>query len=551
MFRATDQWFCDLQKNDLVKKALQELKNIHFIPKWGENRLAAFLENRTEWCISRQKQWGVPIPAVICKKCDHAHLNAEFVRVIAKGVAQHGIEFWDTYEIKHGFTCENCNNNDATLFAKETDILDVWFDSGISHYAVIQKQDAFPLPVDLYLEGSDQHRGWFQSSLLCSMVLNNKPCTKAILTHGFVVDEKGRKMSKSFGNVIAPDDVIQKYSRDIVRSWVASADYKNDVAVSFDILKQVSEMYRKIRNTCRFMISSLYDFDITKDAVSCDALLQVDQYALARLYNVNHNIVEHYNNYDFSAMFHALNHYCANDLSSVYLDICKDRLYIERAESLLRRSAQTAIYHILDTITHLMAPILSFLAEEVSDFYQKDKRGSIHLQEFINVMNVWELVGKTQRSVIDKALAARLVKSSYEVTYPLFMQGVWNVLEELRAVVLKAIENKRAVGIVKHSLESKVSVFLNPESDQKKLIDQFIMVLTNNNEDINRFFKDWCIVSQFEFVDVVDACEKSDVEWVYVHVDHAQGEKCPRCWQWEATQHPEALCKRCVSVLKK
>jgi isoleucyl-tRNA synthetase len=278
--------------------------------------------------------------------------------------------------------------------------------------------------------------------------------------------------------------------------------------------------------------------------------LQVDQYALANLYNLNQNIIEYYNNYDFPVIFHTLNHYCANDLSSVYLDICKDRLYIEKADSLLRRSAQTVMYHILDTITRLMAPILSFLAEEVSDFYQKDKSKSIHLQDFVAVVDVWKLASKEQISFIDKTLAARLVKSSYQTTYPLFMRGVWNVLEELRDVVLKAIEVKREAGVVKHSLESRVCVYLDPESDQKKLLDQFIMALKNNNEDTNRFFKDWVIVSQFEIVKNSENLQKTDLEWAYVSVDHADGEKCPRCWQWEVTNHPEKLCNRCASVLK-
>ncbi|MCK4651009.1 isoleucine--tRNA ligase [Candidatus Babeliales bacterium] len=559
MFRATDQWFCNLQKNGLVEKTLNEIENINFVPDWGKARLNAFVSNRTEWCISRQRVWGVPITALLCKKCGWAFLNSDFIINVAQKVAKEGIEFWDklTFEkmvefkfISKNFKCKECSA-ELNEFEKETDILDVWFDSGVSHYAVLAKDEAnLSLPADIYLEGSDQHRGWFQSSLLSSMILNKKTCAKTILTHGFCVDEKGYKMSKSLGNVIAPDDIIKNYSRDILRCWVASSDYKDDVSISENILKNVSEVYRKIRNTCRFMISNLYDFDIKKDAVNFENLLYIDQYAFANLYELNNKILQNYSDYDFPAIFHSLNSYCANDLSSVYLDICKDRLYIEKADSLLRRSAQTVIYHILDTVTRLMAPMLSFLSEEVSDFYQKDKNESIHFQSFSDVANIWEILGKKRQSSLELALETRGVKSSYAATYQMYMHGVWNLLEQVRQVVLKSIESKREKGIVKHSLESKVKLYINKESSQKNLLNKFIDEL-REKEDINRFFKDWFIVSQFEFITDESKAEKTEFDWIKVNVERADGDKCPRCWQWEITDNSEKLCKRCMLVLEK
>ncbi len=533
IFRATDQWFCDLQKNNLVEKSLKEIENVEFIPDWGKARLRSFVSNRTEWCISRQRMWGVPIPALICNKCEYAHISAELINKVADNVAKEGIEFWDEVQVVQlvdkSFKCTNCGNNDLSQFKKETDILDVWFDSGVSHFAVLAKEpENLGVPADLYLEGSDQHRGWFQSSLLSSMILNGKSCTKAILTHGFFVDEKGKKMSKSLGNVIYPQDVIKRYSRDILRLWVASSDYQGDVAISERILKNVSECYRKIRNTCRFLLSNLYDFDIKKDGVSFEELLHIDQYALHNLFELNNKVLNYYKDYNFAGVFHTLNSYCVNDLSALYLDISKDRLYVEKADGLLRRSAQTVIYHILDTIIRLIAPMAPFLSEEVSDFYQTDKKQSIHLQNFVDVQET----------------------TPASVTYSIHMQGVWNLLEILREAVLKAIEQKREAGLIKHSLEAKVKLYLNAQRDEQQIIEAFIKEL-KEKEDSNRFFKDWFIVSQIELVDSQDSLEATELPWAFVLVEHAKGNKCPRCWQWDAQAEEGQLCSRCKEVLKR
>ncbi len=554
MFRATKQWFCDLQKNDLVKRSLQEIEKINFIPDWGKNRLLAFTSNRTEWCLSRQKSWGVPIPAVLCQYCDQEFTSAEFIQKVAEKVEKDGIEYWDVVSIedlnKQGFLpdefcCAKCGNSDLNKFKKETDILDVWFDSGVSHFAVLARdKENLGVPADLYLEGSDQHRGWFQSSLLCSMVINKHTATKGILTHGFVVDQTKHKMSKSVGNVVAIQDVIKGYSRDILRLWVASSDYEGDVVISEKLLGNLSEVYKKIRNTCRFLISNLYDFDITKDGVSFKDMINIDQYAMLKLAEVDKIVREAYENNRFSMVVSTLNNYCANDLSALYLDIVKDRLYVEKADGQLRRSAQTVLYSILDTITRLMAPILSFLAEEVSDFYQKNKTESIHLQDFLSPVIVQE-----RKGVAPEAVIADNVQRFDE---PGAKINTWILLEAMRDVILKAIEVLREKGVVKHSLEAKVLLHIRQDVQEGKHLLDFIKDLSEK-EDANRFFKDWFIVSQVDFKSSDKQLASTDLSWLHVKIERADGMKCLRCWQWVevSTDCSQQLCDRCIDVIKK
>lgn len=569
MFRATDQWFCDLKRNDLVDRSLAELEQLQFVPDWGKARLRAFIANRTEWCISRQRQWGVPIVALICTHCEAAYLDADFIRKVADKVADFGIEYWDRVTIPElvkagllpdGFCCKGCGNNDLEKFRQERDILDVWFDSGVSHFAVLAKdEEKLGMPADLYLEGSDQHRGWFQSSLLCGMVLNDKAPMKAILTHGYVVDEKKRKMSKSVGNVVAPQDVIAKHSRDILRLWVASVDYEGDVVISDKLLANVAEIYRKIRNTSRFLLSNLYDFDLEKDAVDIKDMLAIDQYALSKLHEVSQKVRTAYAEYHFSTVVQTLNTYCTKDLSALYLDVLKDRLYVEKPESRVRRSAQTVMYHILDVVTHLLAPVLSFTAEEVSDFYQKSivknlrevQEGtaccSIHLHPFVNTFDVWGMLS-------EEDACARLVAGAtggqvlWQFTKAMRMQNAWRALEFMRDAVLKAIERKREMGVVKHPLEVKLTMYFDKTSGEGAFIDWFMNEL-QGKEDVDRFFKDWFIVSQITFVESPQGLEVTDMPWLAVTVDHADGVKCPRCWQWETTAREDQLCSRCAAVL--
>jgi len=532
IFRATDQWFCDLQKHDLVKRALSEIEKIEFVPSWGQARLHAFISNRTEWCISRQRQWGVPIPALLCKTCGWSFIGSDFVNNVADKVAQHGIEYWDNATVAgllkdgvlhEGFTCSDCGNADLNDFDIERDILDVWFDSGMSHDAVLyHDRDRLGFPADMYLEGSDQHRGWFQSSLLCSMVVHDQAPMRTILTHGFIVDENKHKMSKSLGNTVAPDEIMQKYSRDILRLWVASADYEGDIVMSEKLLQNVAEIYRKIRNTCRFLLSNLYDFDITKDAVPVDQMLALDRYALDQLYTVYQKVMQSYDVYHLTGVIHSINNYCTKDLSAVYLDILKDRLYVEKADSIQRRSAQTVMYHILDIATRLMAPILSFTAEDLSDYYQKNKKASIHLQDIQAPNKDWMMLEAQRKE--------------------------WELLEEMRDTVLKMIEIQREKGIVKHSLEAKVILYADPASEQYKVLQAFLHEL---REDQTQFFVDWFIVSQVDFVQNTDGLEPSSVSWLWGSVVHATGFKCPRCWHWTETEHEHQLCQRCETIVKK
>ncbi len=395
IFRATKQWFCDLSRNNLKQKAIEAVGSIYMLPEKSNNRLTATLEGRLEWCLSRQRIWGVPIPSLICNKCDYTYITPELINKVADKVAQQGIEYWDAAKVEElipqGFKCPNCG---AQEFKKEQDILDVWFDSGVSHYAVLYNSPSLQFPADIYLEGKDQHRGWFQSSLLTSMVIEKTPAMKMIMTHGFTVDDKGRKMSKSLGNVVTPGQIVEKLGTDGLRLWASSIDCSGEAVISAVLMQNIGEVFRKVRNTQRFLLSNLYDFDIEKDAVGLNDMFMIDRYALQQLYGVNNSVLQKYALYDFTAVFHIVAEYCAVDLSAFYLDIIKDRLYVEKADGLERRSAQTACWYILDTLTKLTAPILSFTAEQVSDHYQKNKKQSIHLQNFAPLQNVWELLAR-------------------------------------------------------------------------------------------------------------------------------------------------------------
>ncbi len=558
MFRATNQWFCDLSKNNLVPNTLAAIEKMTFVPDRGQARLHSFIASRTEWCVSRQRQWGTPITALMCQSCNRAFLSAQFIRAVADHVAKEGIEFWDRMSVPQlikenilssHFACDRCGNKDHEKFELERDILDVWFDSGASSFAVLERDKAnLGVPADLYFEGSDQHRGWFQSSVLCGMVLHGHPPMKAIATHGFVVDENKRKMSKSVGNVVAPQDIIKKYSRDILRLWVASADFQDDLVISEKLLQNVTEMYRKIRNTCRFLIANLYDFDITKDAVEVDEMWALDQYALARLYELDVKVRASYDQFSFSGVINAINTYCTNDLSAVYLDILKDRLYVEKPDGLARRSAQTAMYHTLDVITRLMAPVLSFLAEETSDFYQMGKQESIHLQDFSAVLNVWDHLA--HRLDADRVHLYSAMHDTFAVSFAVHKQGEWNVLEMVRAAVLKAIETKREQNVVKHSYEAAVTIFIDPARKEAETLKLFIDELQHKGEDVTRFFKDWFVVSGVVFAQQAEGIEASVLPWLHVAVEHAQGVKCPRCWRWDTSGHPQHLCTRCKNVVE-
>jgi len=521
IFRATKQWFCDLSRNNLKEKASTAINTITMLPKGSHNRFEATVEGRLEWCLSRQRAWGVPITAAICNSCDYSYINKEFIDEIAHKVAEHGIEYWDTVSLEslmpQGITCPQCITG---LLKKETDILDVWFDSGVSHYAVLEENSALQFPADMYLEGKDQHRGWFQSSLLTSMIIEGTPCVKTIVTHGYTVDAQGRKMSKSLGNVVAQQSVIETMGTDGLRLWASSIDNSGDPVVSDILLKNVQEVFRKIRNTCRFLLSNINDFDSMHHAITVEKMHSIDQYALQELNRVHTEIINAYQEYDFTRVFHTLGDYCSTDLSSFYLDIIKDRLYTAQKNSLERRSAQTVCVQILDVLTKLMAPILSFTAEQLSDEYQKNKTESIHLQRFPVLVNQDR----------DK--------------------DCWEILKNIRSALLKAIEVQREKQVVKHSLEAQVIIFIDPQGDYAKKMQEFFVRMNARGESTENFLKEFLIVSQFTVQATSDNLEETDMRGLFARVEHASGVKCPRCWQWDLSTDPDNLCRRCEKIVR-
>jgi isoleucyl-tRNA synthetase len=519
IFRATEQWFISMDKNDLRKKALAEIDRVKWIPHWGHDRIYGMIQNRPDWCISRQRAWGVPIIAFSCKSCGELLLEERYAEYVSRLFEKDGADAWFDLSPKEllppGTRCPKCQKDD---FEKETDILDVWFDSGVSYAAVCEKRPNLKSPADMYLEGSDQHRGWFHSSLLASVGTRGQAPYNSVLTHGFVVDGEGRKMSKSFGNVIVPDEVISRYGAEILRLWVAAEDYRDDIRISEEILSRLSEAYRRIRNTCRFLLGNLYDFDPEKDAVPDSQLLEIDRWILLRLQKLIARLREAYANYEFHIVFHSLHNFCAVDLSSLYLDILKDRLYTAPASSIQRRAAQTALYKILDAIVRLMATILSFTAEEVWELLPgtKKRASSVHLTLFPEV----------ESRYLDEKLERR-----------------WDRLLEVRGEVSKALEMARKDKLIGNSLEA--AVVLHAPSN--------LLPFLQENEAL---LKDLFIVSQVNIVDAppAGAYSSKEVDGLNVLIRRAEGKKCERCWVYdpktgENVEHP-ALCPRCHTALK-
>lgn len=554
IFRATKQWFCDLSQHGLKEKSLKATEQIKTIPEKSINRLQATLEGRLEWCLSRQRTWGTPIPALICNQCDFTYISQNLINKVASRVANEGIEVWRDLSVEellpHDFVCPECT---AADFKKEYDILDVWFDSGISHYAVLKKRAELQYPADLYLEGKDQHRGWFQSSLLTSMVLEQSPCTKKLYTHGYVVDAKGRKMSKSIGNVVTPQEVIDKIGTDGLRLWVSTIDAGSDAPLSDVLLKNVQEVMRKIRNTCRFLLSNLYDFSIENDAITFDDMRLIDQYALIKLVEFSNQVEQSYISMDYTAVFHALTDYCSTELSAYYLDIVKDRLYVEKSDGVARRSAQTACYYILDTLTRLIAPIMSFTAEHIADSYQKNKSESIHVQNFANLSPILKFIASKYSDLVqfDLSHSPNAQALSFVDCAAIFIQldEQWKMLKKMRSAVLKSIEGLRESGIIKHSLEAHVIVYFDEHSPHYALFKEFCEKLSETGQSLQDFLKEYFIVSQVTIAKAKEKLAKTDIDCLYVMVEKAEGNKCPRCWQWHIQTQDHNLCARCAVLV--
>ena len=508
IFRATPQWFISMDEHGLRQDALNAIENdISFVPDWGKNRIESMIEGRPDWCISRQRTWGVPIPFFVHKDTNELHpRTAELIEDVAKLIEQEGIDGWFNREAKDFIGA------DAEHYNAVRDTLDVWFDSGTTHYAVLRQREELTDPADLYLEGSDQHRGWFQSSLLTSIAINKRAPYKALLTHGFVVDEKGRKMSKSIGNVITPQDIIKDMGADGLRFWIASADYRYEMTAGKEIFNRASDGYRRIRNTLRFLLANLNGFTPSSDALPVDQLIALDQYILQRASDVQKTIQQAYEEMNFHIVASALTNFCINDLGGFYLDIIKDRQYTSKADSQARHSAQTALYHLVQAFVRWMAPILSFTAQEA-----------------------WPLIpGQTEKYVFTTEWYDIPVAS----TANLISEADWQTLISVKSAVNKQIEAARNAKLIGSNLSAKVELWANPEL--KAILDQL------DNE--LRFV----LITSTVMVNTFDAAqgESTEIEGLRVKVSAAEGEKCARCWHVLPDVNTHAahlgLCSRCI-----
>ena len=516
LFRATEQWFCSV---DAIKeKAVEEINKVQWIPGWGKDRITSMVLDRNDWCISRQRRWGVPIPIFYCKDCGEPLIDKDVMAHISSVFAKEGSDAWYAHSenelLPAGVTCKKCG---GTEFKKENDIMDVWFDSGVTHAAVADQRPELHWPADLYLEGADQYRGWFQSSLLTSVAWRGKAPYKAVVTHGWVVDGEGRKMSKSLGNGIVPQEIVDQYGADILRLWVASSDYHADIRISKEILKQLSDAYRKIRNTARFILGNLNDFDPDKDQVPVEKMFPIDLWTLKKLDEVSAKCREGYDSYEFHQVYHAIHNFCVVDLSNFYLDVAKDRLYVEKTDSLTRRAAQTVMYKVLDALTRLISPILAFTADEIWQSMPHDASAD-------------------KENVVYNEMAAPVNPPVDEA----FMER-WDKIHQIRDDVKKALEIARTNKVIGAALDAKIELFCEGE------LYDFV-------KSVEGELKDVCIVSQANVLGEGEGEFKGEaVPGLSVTVSHAEGQKCARCWSYTNTvgsseKHPD-VCSRCAEVL--
>ncbi|NLN20237.1 MAG: isoleucine--tRNA ligase [Firmicutes bacterium] len=515
IFRATEQWFASV--DGFREEALAAIQQVQWIPHWGIDRITGMIKDRHDWCISRQRLWGVPIPVFYCQSCDAYLVTEESIAAVAELFRKHGADAWWTHEaeeiLPEGTTCKECGGRS---FRKETDIMDVWFDSGSSHAAVCAKHPNLHWPADMYLEGSDQHRGWFQSSLLTSVAAYGKPPFRSVLTHGFIVDAEGHKMSKSVGNVIAPEEIINKYGADILRLWVASADYRGDISISEGILEQTAEVYRRIRNTARFMLANIGDFH-PEHRIPYDELPELDKWALMRTERLYQRVVQAYRDCEFHILHQAIHNFCAVDMGGFYLDVLKDILYCDDADSFRRRSAQSVLCDILITLVQLIAPVLPFTAEEVWEYLPaeaKDKE-SVHL-------TIWRPM---RTELLDAELERR-----------------WEHFFDVRKTVARALEQARNSKPIGSSNEATIHIYAEPTVRQ--LLESF--------SDLPLLL----MVSEVHLHDVTEhpvSGLSQQEDGILVVLQEAEGAKCERCWRHSRevgthNDHP-SLCTRCFDVV--
>ncbi len=513
IFRATPQWFVSMDQNGLRQKVMGEIDKTRWMPDWGQARIESMVGNRPDWCISRQRTWGVPIPLFVHKQTGELHpATGMLLETVATQIEKEGIDAW--FELQP----ENLIGDDAQHYDKVSDTLDVWFDSGVSHHAVLNSREALAFPADLYLEGSDQHRGWFQSSLLTSVGMNDQAPYKAVLTHGFTVDAKGQKMSKSKGNVVAPQKVVNQLGADILRLWVAATDYRNEINVSDEILKRIADSYRRIRNTARYLLSNLDGFDPVTDLLGAEQMLPLDRWAVDRAAQMQAEIIAAYDDYQLHVIYQKLHNFCNVDMGSFYLDITKDRQYTTQQDSIARRSAQTAMYHICEAMVRWLAPILSFSADEIWQYMPGERAESVFVEEWYQ--GLFELQAQEP-----------------------FNRSFWGQVIETREAVSKELERLRVAGGIGSSLDAEVDLYCGQELFEQlsRLEDELRFILitsyarvhrdTDRNDDAIHF-----------------TLNSNDELWVAVAPsDH---EKCVRCWHHREdvgshAQHPE-LCGRCI-----
>ncbi|MFI0376670.1 MAG: isoleucine--tRNA ligase [Candidatus Thiodiazotropha sp.] len=508
IFRATPQWFIGMDQNGLRQAALREIDKVTWMPDWGHARIKGMVENRPDWCISRQRTWGVPITLFINKQDGELHPQTpELIEQVAKLVEKEGFEAW------FKLSPETLLGDRAEAYEKVTDTLDVWFDSGVSHHCVLDAREGLHFPADLYLEGSDQHRGWFQSSLMSSVAMNDCAPYKEVLTHGFTVDAEGRKMSKSLGNVVAPQKVLKTLGADIIRLWVAATDYRNEMSVSDEILKRTADAYRRIRNTARFLLSNLNGFDPAQNKVAAQRMIELDRWVVDRTLQLQQEIAAAYANYQFHLIYQKIHNFCVNELGGFYLDIIKDRQYTTQADSLPRRSCQTAMYHIIEAMVRWLAPILSFTADEIWQSMPGERGESVFLEQW------------------------------YGDLFPLdaddrFDCDYWRRVIAVRESVGKAMESFRAAG--NSSLDADVDIYCSNElkADLDKLEDELRFVLITSHARVSGFEEK-----------PADAVVDEELK-LAVSIAASSHEKCVRCWHHREdvgsnAEHPQ-LCGRCV-----
>ncbi len=513
IFRATPQWFISMEKNHLLNRSKEEVENVQWFPDWGKARINSMLENSPDWCVSRQRTWGVPIPLFIHEKTQELHPDTtQLIEQVAQKIETKGIQAWFDLDPK-----ELLGDN-SSEYVKVTDTLDVWFDSGVTHEAVLQRNNQLQFPADLYLEGSDQHRGWFQSSLKTSIAINDCAPYKSVLTHGFTVDAKGRKMSKSLGNVIAPQKVFKSLGADILRLWVASSDFSSEMNVSDEILKRTADSYRRMRNTVRYLLSNLHGFDPEQDMLEHTNLLALDRWIVHKTARLQQQIIDHYARYEFHQLYQLLHNFCIIDLGGLYLDIIKDRVYTTQTNSIARRSAQTAAYHIAQTVSRWFAPIMSFTAEEAFAHIPKNETQSIFTAtwyEQLSQLNDDELLN----------------------------ESAWNLIFDVRQTALKVLEELREQGGIGSGLDAEVKIFCSDKvSNVLALIeDELRFVLITSRADV-------CPIEQSPANGPTFTLQNG--EDIKISVTKSIHAKCVRCWHLrsdvgENNQHPE-LCGRCI-----